>query len=184
MPGTTVHPPDAELIEAAQNGDLGAFGALVRRHQQSAVRIAAVTLGSATDADDVAQEAFVKAHKALSRFRPGASFQPWLFRIVVNTARTRQRRMGRQRAVAERTARLELVVEPDPAEVAARRDDSQRTIAAINRLRPSDRLILTYRWYEQLSEIEIAEALGVRAGTVKSRLNRAMSRLRLELENS
>lgn len=92
--------------------------------------------------------------------------------------------MGRQRAVAERTARLELVVHSDPADEAARRDDSQRTIAAINRLRPADRLILTYRWYEQLSEIEIAEALGVRTGTVKSRLNRAMSRLRLELEQS
>ena len=184
MLSTANHPTDADLIESAQNGDTSAFGVLVRRYQHSAIRIAAMTLGSATDADDVAQEAFVKAHKALPRFRSGGSFQPWLFQIVVNTARTRQRRMGRQRAVAERKANLEVTVDSDPAELVAAHDESRRMISAINSLRPDDRLILTYRWYDQLSESEIAEALGCRTGTVKSRLSRAMSRLRQELEET
>ena len=87
---------DADLIGAARAGDPAAFGALVARHQQSAVRIAAVALGSAEGADDVAQDAFVKAHRSLARFREGSPFEPWLFRIITNTARNRLRRQRRQ----------------------------------------------------------------------------------------
>jgi len=172
---------DAELIERAQAGDLTAFGELVRRHQRAAIRVAAVALGSSTGADDVAQEAFMKAHAALHRFNEGSPFEPWLFRIVTNTARNRMRRIGRQRALAVRSGNLAVIGAPMADEIVTGRADSQALIEAINRLRPADRLILVYRWYEELSETEIADALACRRGTVKSRLSRAMTRLRVEL---
>lgn len=180
--GSLGHRPDSELVAAARQGHGAAFGELVRRHQASALRVAAMALGSEVGADDVAQEAFVKAHRALDRFRLEEAFKPWLFRIVVNTARNRQRGAVRQRRLAVRVGRLGSTVEPGPEELATHRVDQAVVIEAINRLRPNDRLILTYRWYEQMTEAEIAGALGVRNGTVKSRLNRAMARLRAELD--
>ena len=172
---------DAELIERAQAGDVAAFGELVRRHQRAAIRVAAVALGSSTGSDDVAQEAFMKAHAALHRFKDGAPFEPWLFRIVTNTARNRIRRLGRQRALALRSGNLAVVGEPLAEEFVTDRADRQTLIEAVNRLGPADRLVLVYRWYDELSEAETADALGCRRGTVKSRLSRAMSRLRVEL---
>ena len=172
---------ESDLLAAARAGDLVAYGELVRRHQQAAIRVAAMALGSPIGADDVAQDAFIKAHRALGRFRADASFRPWLFRIVVNTARNRHRSALRHRRLVERAGRRIEPLAPGPDEIAAHRDESREIIAAINRLGPADRLILTYRWYEQLTEREIAEALGCRPGTVKSRLSRAMARLRVEL---
>lgn len=172
---------DAELISASQAGDITAFGELVRRHQRAAIRVAALALGSATDADDVAQEAFMKAHAAIDRFTLGAPFRPWLFRIVTNTARNRMRGQGRHRALAIRSGHLAGVGVTMPDDAAIQRHDREVVIGAISRLGVDDRLILTYRWYDELSEAEIAEALGCRRGTVKSRLSRAMSRLRAEM---
>lgn len=180
---TDDEPTDAALLAAAKAGDVTAFGELVRRHQRAARRVAAVALGSAEGADDVVQEAFVRAHAALSSFRLEAPLKPWLFRIVTNTARNRQRRAGRQRALAVRAGSRVGVGGPlPPDEAAVRQTEREAVIAAINRLRPDDRLILTYRWYEELTEAEIAEAMGCRPGTVKSRLHRAMGRLRDQLE--
>lgn len=144
-----------------------------------------MVLGSAEGADDVAQEAFVKAHSALPRFRNGSPLRPWLFRIVANTARNQQRRAGRQRALAVRAGNLVPARGPlPPDEVAIHQAERAEMIDAINRLKVDDRLILTYRWYEELTEAEIAVALGCRPGTVKSRLHRAMNRLRTELEET
>ncbi len=176
------HRSDPALVAAARAGDRLAFAALVRRHQGSAVLVATLALGSATDADEVAQEAFVKAFTALHRFDTAAAFKPWLFRIVVNTANNRHRSARRQRQLALRASGQAPVAGPGPEEVVAHRSQSEAMVRAINRLRMEDRLILTYRWYEQLSEAEIAAALGCRPGTVKSRLSRAMGRLRRELE--
>ncbi len=176
---------DHELIVAAIEGDVASFGRLVGRYQRDAVRIAAVALGSATDAEDVAQDAFVKIHRALPGFDLTAPFRPWLYRIVVNTARSRQRSHRRQGDLRIRVAAVAPVTDAGldhgPDDIAVHLDQRRRLIEAINRLAPDDRLILTYRWYEQLTEIEMAEALGCPAGTVKSRLSRAMQRLRSEM---
>lgn len=178
---------DHELIVAAIEGDVAAFGQLVGRYQRDAVRIAAVALGSGTDSDDVAQDAFVKIHGALSGFDLTAPFRPWLYRIVVNTARSRQRTGRRQANLRLRAAAIqspstvEVAVGEGPADIAVHLDQRRRLIDAINRLSIDDRLILTYRWYEQLSESEMAAALDCPAGTVKSRLSRAMQRLRNEM---
>lgn len=173
---------DAELVSGAKDGELGAFGELVRRYQRDAIGVAAVALGSATGADDTAQEAFVKAHRAIHRFRGDAPFRPWLFRIVTNTARNQLRHEHRQSGLRTRVAVLATADPVSPDEIAVQLADRKELVAAINRLASADRLILVYRWYHQLSEAEIAEALGCRRGTVKSRLSRAMERLRSELE--
>jgi RNA polymerase sigma-70 factor (ECF subfamily) len=166
------------LIAAAKGGDMLAFGELVRRHQRAALRVAAI---AGADAEDAAQEGFVRAHAALHRFREGEPFRPWLLRIVANTARNRVRTSGRQRALALRAGARSTVGAEGPAEVVVGREQSERLVAALNRLGPKDRLVLAYRWFEGMSETEMAVALGCRPGTVKSRLSRAMARLRIEL---
>src|SRR3712207_1095049 len=92
------------LVERARRGDTAAYEELVHRYQGIAFRTAYVVAGSASDAEDAAQEAFVKAYRALGRFRPGAPFRPWLLQIVVNEARNRRRSAGRRGGLELRPA--------------------------------------------------------------------------------
>src|SRR2546429_7598552 len=87
---------DPDLITRAQRGDAAAYEEIVHRYQQIAFRTAYVVTGSAADAEDAAQEGFVKAYRALDRFRAGAELRPWLLRIVANEARNRLRSAGRR----------------------------------------------------------------------------------------
>jgi RNA polymerase sigma-70 factor (ECF subfamily) len=171
---------DEELVERARNGDVTAYEQLVRMYQDVAARTAYVITGGAADAQDAAQEAFVKAYYSLSRFRAGAAFRPWLLRIVANEAINRRRSTRRQVGLALRAAegRLQDDAVPSPEGAALAQDDRRRLVAAMNRLRPEDRLVIAYRYWFELSEAEMAEALGCARGTVKSRLSRALARLR------
>ena len=96
---------DAKLAERAREGDTAAYERLVRLHQAGAFRAAYLVTGDASEAEDAAQEAFVKAYRALGRFRPGAPFRPWLLAIVSNEARNRRRASGRRTNLALRTSR-------------------------------------------------------------------------------
>src|SRR2546423_9669693 len=87
---------DSSLVKRAQRGDEAAYEEIVQRYQQVAFRAAYVITGSAADAEDAAQEGFVKAYRAIERFRPGAPLRPWLLRIVANEARNRVRSSGRR----------------------------------------------------------------------------------------
>ncbi|HEV8683105.1 MAG TPA: sigma-70 family RNA polymerase sigma factor [Actinomycetota bacterium] len=177
---------DAELIERARRGDSGSYGELVRRYQQVAVRTAYVVAGDAADAEEAAQEAFVKAYRALDRFRGDAPFRPWLLAIVANEARNRRRAAGRQAALALRAAergRPSGDAVPSPEEAVLGTEERERLLAAVNSMGESDRMVIAYRFFLDLSERETAEALGVPAGTVKSRLSRALERLRARLES-
>jgi RNA polymerase sigma-70 factor (ECF subfamily) len=93
---TSTEDADAGLIARSREGDGEAYGMLVARHQQVAFRTAYVVCGDAAEAQDAAQEAFLKAYAALPRFRAGAPFRPWLLRIVANEARNRRRSAGRR----------------------------------------------------------------------------------------
>src|SRR5437879_1216755 len=93
---------DSDLISRAQRGETAAYEEIVQRYQQVAFRTAYVITGTAADAEDAAQEGFVKAYRALDRFRPGAEWRPWLLRIVANEARTRARSSGRRHYLALR----------------------------------------------------------------------------------
>ena len=177
---------ESELVERARAGDPGAFAALVRGHQEIAFRTAYLITGNAADAEDAAQEAFVKAHRALGRFRSGEPLRPWLLAIVANEARNRRRSAGRRAALALRAAGEERHAgEAAPSPEAALLAGERRAtlLAALARLREADRDVIGCRYLLELSEHETAAALGIRRGTVKSRLARALGRLRAALED-
>lgn len=170
---------EAELVERARYGDVSAYEQLVRKYQDLAVRTAYVIAGGA-EAQDAAQEAFVKAYRSLGRFRPGSPFRPWLLRIVANEAINRRRAARRQTDLAVRSAEGRLAGDavPSPEGAALAQEQERELLAAVNGLRPEDRLVIAYRFWFELSEAEMAEALGCARGTVKSRLSRALRRLR------
>ena len=174
---------DAELVERAKRGDLRAWETIVREYQGLAFRTAYLLSGSAADAEEAVQDGFVKAYRALGRFRRGAPLRPWLLRIVSNEARNRRRSAGRRDALALRAAAADRPGDAVPSpEAALLAGESRETLlAAVNGLSEEHRLALACRYFLELSEEETAAALGVRRGTVKSRLARALARLREDL---
>jgi RNA polymerase sigma factor (sigma-70 family) len=173
-----------ELVERARRGDADAFGELVREHEEIAFRTAVLITGSAAEAEEAAQEGFVKAYRGLRRFRAGEPLRPWLLTIVANEARNRRRSEGRRLALALRAAGEEHHSgEAAPSPEAALLAGERRTtlLAALGRLREEDRVVIGCRYLLELSEAETAAALGVARGTVKSRLSRALERLRGEV---
>jgi RNA polymerase sigma factor (sigma-70 family) len=177
---------DADLVERAKDGDEDAYNQLVQRHQAIAFRTAFLIAGNAADAEDAAQEAFVKAFYALDRFRTGAAFRPWLLAIVGNEARNRRRSSARTARLAVRaeSVRPSGDAAPSPEAAAISTLDQGSLVAALNELREPDRLVIAYRYLLDLSEKETAAALDCPTGTVKSRLNRALKRLRSAMEAS
>jgi RNA polymerase sigma-70 factor (ECF subfamily) len=173
---------DAELIERARRGEVMAYEELVRRYQDIAVRTAHL-ISPGGDAEDAAQEAFVKAYAALGRFRAGSPFRPWLLRIVANEARNRRRSAGRRANLALRAAGDRPLDDAAPSPESAVLASERRAVllAALNALRDDDREVLSARYFLELSESETAEALGIPRGTVKSRSSRALERLRSQL---
>jgi RNA polymerase sigma factor (sigma-70 family) len=173
---------DAELIERARNGEVMSYEELVRRYQDVAVRTAHV-ISPAGDAEDAAQEAFVKAYAALGRFRTGSPFRPWLLQIVANEARNRRRSAGRRASLALRAAEDRRPDDAAPSPESAVLASERRAVllAALNALRDDDREVISARYFLELSESETAQALGIPRGTVKSRLSRALDRLRTQL---
>jgi len=171
---------ESELIERAQRGDLVAYGDLVRAYQDVAVRTAYLACGDAAEAEDAVQEALIKAHRALGRFRAGAPFRPWLLQIVANEARNRRRSAGRRVGLALRVAedRPSDAAAPSPEAAILAGETRAALLGAMDRLSEDDRLVLAYRYFLDLSEAETATALGIPRGTVKSRASRAIARLR------
>jgi RNA polymerase sigma-70 factor, ECF subfamily len=179
-------PDEQRLVTAARAGDRAAYGRLLARHQAVAFRAAHLITGSAAEAEEATQEAFVKAWLALGRFRSSAPFRPWLVRIAVNEARNRRRGTGRRSGLA-----LRLRDDPAAATTAPSAEDQALAgeeraglVAALGQLREDDQLVIAARYLLGLSETETATALGLRPGTVKSRLSRALDRLRAHLEHA
>ena len=163
----------------AQRGDADAFGRLVDEYREVAFRLAVVITGSAVEAEDAAQEALVKAWRALHRFRPSEPFRPWLLRIVANEARNRRRGAGRRARLAARSAvRRSGDAAPSPEDLAVAADERARLLQDLLALPDDARLVVSCRYLLELSEAETAAALGIRPGTVKSRTARALERLR------
>jgi len=177
---------DSQLIERAQRGDSAAYEEIVQRYQQIVFRTAYVITGSSADAEDAAQEGFVKAYRALDRFRSGADLRPWLLRIVANEARNRVRSSGRRHQLELRLTegfRPGDAV-PSPEAVAIAADERRRLLAMVHALSDEDRLVIASRYFLQLSGEETAAALGIAEGTVKSRLSRALARLKARVEEA
>lgn len=172
---------EEDLLARARAGDVDAFAVIVRAHEASAMRTAACIAPSATDAEEAVQDAFVKAYGALDRLRPGVPLAPWLLTIVANEARNCRRSAGRREQLARRAAAEGHAEAPSPEAAAVSAAEREELRAALARLGPDDREVIGYRYVLDLSEEETARVLGVRRGTVKSRLSRALDRLRTEM---
>jgi RNA polymerase sigma factor (sigma-70 family) len=185
VPQVEGRPPDeAEIVQRAQRGDVHAYEELVQRYTQMAFRCAYLVTGSAAEAEDASQDAFVKAYQALPRFRPEGSFRPWLLRIVGNEARNRRRADRRRAALELRLAEGLRRGSGDrsPEAQAEAAEERQALLSALNGMAQDDREVIGCRYLLQLSVEETAAALAVPEGTVKSRLARALGRLRESME--
>lgn len=174
---------EADLIERAKRGDTQAYAEIVRRHQELAFRTAYLITGVADDAEDAAQEAFVKAYRALPRFMSGLPLRPWLLQIVANEAHNRRRSATRGAGLALQLMRNRPPLDAAPSAEAAvlAAETRTRLLEAVNGLGDVDRKVIACRYFLDLSEAETATILDVPRGTVKSRLSRAISRLRARI---
>jgi RNA polymerase sigma-70 factor (ECF subfamily) len=174
---------EVQTIARSADGDPASFGALVERYQEVAFRAAYLIVRDAGAAEDVAQEAFIRAYRQLRTFRQGEPFRPWLLRIVTNLAlnevRARSRRTGLLARAASFTSRDPT---PPPHAQVEAGDDASTLLRAIGELPEDDRVVLHLRYFLELPEREIAAAIGKPPGTVKSRLHRAGKRLRAVVE--
>jgi len=172
---------DAELVVRARQGDEVAFEQLVRRYQRYVFNVAYRVLGDYADAEDMAQEAFVRAWRGLSGFQGQARFTTWLYRIVHNLCLNR---LPRLRQELLQTEPLEEVL-ASPAPSLPDHYETQEQVAFLHtelaRLPEKYRLVLTLRYLQHLSYDEIAVALNVPMGTVKTHIHRAR---RLLMERS
>ena len=169
-----------ELVERARAGDLDAYERIVRDHEEIAFRTAYLITRDAADAEEAAQDAFIKFHRTVERFRAGEPLRPWLLRIVANEAKNRRRSAGRHDRLALRVAGERPSGDAAPSPEAALLSGERRDalVAALGELTEQDRLVIAFRYFLDLSEEEMAAALGCRRGTVKSRLSRALDRMR------
>jgi RNA polymerase sigma-70 factor (ECF subfamily) len=182
-------PGDAELVARARGGDRAAFDALVLRHQDRVYNMAFRMLGDREEALDAAQEIFLAAYRSLGAFESKARFSTWLYRVTVNRCRDELRKRGT--AKHARPASLEGAqnrsIEPpapggaDPARAAEARERHEAVARAIASLPEETRAAVVLRDVQGLSYEEIAEVLGVPAGTVRSRIFRGRAQLRAEL---
>jgi len=175
--------PDSQLIQDALRGDKASFDELMLRHGQIAFRTAYLIVGDASDAEDIAQEAFVKAYLNLRKFDLARPFRPWLLRIVCNDARNVRRRLlrSKQRTQFEPQFRLDDVANSDGIDP-VERERARAVWEALNILRPSDKLIIVWRYFLTLGDREISVLLKCPEGTAKSRLHYALKRLKSVIE--
>jgi len=175
---------DAEFVQKVQQGDPHAWETLVDTYQQVVFRLAYLIVGDPDDAADVAQEAFIQFHRTLDRFDPARPVQPWLLKIAANLARNRLRSLGRYLKTAQRWFTQAGTGDLAPIEAqAAARMESEALWKVVRRLSGDDQAVIYLRYYLDLPVAETAAALDVAPGTVKSRLHRALGRLRAELRS-
>ncbi len=176
---------DAAVILRAQQGDPDAFAELVRMYEETAFRVAYLIVRDEAEARDVAQDAFVHAYQGLKRFDVGKPLQPWLMRIVTNQAlnsvRARRRRTSMNERY-ERTVETRTTAAATEDEIEAA-EQARRVWQAVGELSPEDQTLLYLRYFLHGSERETAQAIDRPAGTVKSRLHRALRRLRHVIES-
>jgi RNA polymerase sigma-70 factor (ECF subfamily) len=169
---------EIELITQAQQGDRRAFGQLVRRHRERVVNVVYRMCGDANLAEDVAQEAFIRAWQHIPTYRPRSPFRNWVYRIATNLALDKLRR---ERETVNLDAVPLAAADNGLEAVLEGAERGERVRQAVLALPPASRAVLVLREYEELSYREISDALGIPMGTVMSRLNYARNQLRESL---
>jgi len=180
---------DSDLVARAAAGDASAFHALVERHRAMVYRVAYQFAGNHHDAEDIAQDVFLKVYRSLGRFRYDAQLTSWLYRIVMNACIDHRRRQAPAGwAPFTEDAELKMLNTPEegpgPEEMTYGTQLGEVLQAEIDRLPPGQRLVFTMRHHEGLKLSEIADALGLAEGTVKRQLHAAVHRLRAALTAS
>ncbi|GIK64665.1 MAG: RNA polymerase sigma factor [Chloroflexota bacterium] len=173
---------EVELVQRALHGDDDAYAMLVREHQEAVYRLAYLFVGDADDAEDVAQETFIRAHRALRTFDQTRPLRPWLLSITANVSKNHRRAAGRYLAALKRA----LFEAPPAARIeaeSARQMEVQALWDAVRRLNTTDQEVIYLRYFLELSVAETAEVLAIEQGTVKSRLSRALGRLKGVVED-
>ncbi len=175
---------DAQLIARAAGGDRAAFVTLVERHRAMVYRVAFQYSGNHHDADDIAQEVFIKVYRSLGGFRRDALFTSWLYRIAMNACIDYGRRRSPAFSLTFDDERpLEVAAgDPDPEDRVFAGEVREAVAAAVDRLPPQQRAIFGMRHFEGMKLTDIAEALGIAEGTVKRQLHSAVHRLRRALK--
>jgi RNA polymerase sigma-70 factor (ECF subfamily) len=171
---------DAEAVARTLDGDRDAYACLVARYTAPAHR-AAVLLGAGSEAEDVVQEAFVKAYAKLRGFRSDRAFRPWLLRIVVNETKNLHRSRGRRQALALRLGTDDSDPASEPEAVTLEAERQRALLRALEALPDRERHVLVCRYFLDLDVAETATALGCPRGSVKSRTSRGLARLRERL---
>lgn len=171
---------DLEDVRASQRGDREAFDRLVERYQRAVYRLCYRYVNSHEDANDLAQETFLKAYRAIDRFRGDSAFSTWMYRIAVNSCLNF--RQGRR---PETTALFESLSDASPrADTELEREsEAVRVRAAVARLPERQRATLILKVYQELTHEEVAAVLGSSVGTVKANLFHALKNLRKLLES-
>ncbi|HSD83417.1 MAG TPA: sigma-70 family RNA polymerase sigma factor, partial [Anaerolineae bacterium] len=169
---------ESTLIRHAANGEAAAWEPLMLAHQEAVFRLSYLLLGDPDDAQDVAQETFLRAWKHLKRFDPTRPLRPWLLSIASNLASNRRRSTGRYVSALMRAFRNEPASSASPEEKSTQQMQAGDLWKAVQRLSTADRQVIYLRYFLDLSVVETAQALQVAEGTVKSRLSRALERLR------
>jgi RNA polymerase sigma-70 factor (ECF subfamily) len=180
---------DSDLITRAAGGDPAAFQALVERHRSMVYRVAYQFAGNHFDAEDIAQEVFIKVYRSLDKFRQDAQLSSWLYRIVMNACIDHRRRNAPSGSAPygdEAEHRLLNTAEqaPGPEERAYAGELGQVLESEISRLPDGQRIVFVMRHHQGLKLGEIADALGLAEGTVKRQLHAAVHRLRAALRHA
>lgn len=177
---------EAELVRRARGGDTEAFGELVTEHAGKLFQVAYRLTGDEASADDVVQEALLKAYRKLDRFDGRAAFSTWLYRITVNCSMDALRRVGRRRENGDVETVIEAgyhpATEPDPHRVALSHEIGERLEAVLEELSTMERTAFVLKHCEGRSLREISELMDIRVNAVKHAIFRAVRKLRSELE--
>src|SRR5690349_21591742 len=177
---------DADLVSRAAGGDSSAFQVLVERHRSMVYRVAYQFAGNHHDAEDIAQDVFIKVYRSLDRFRQDAQLTSWMYRIAMNACIDYRRRHAPAGAApfgeeAEQKMLNTPEDAPDPEERAYAGELGEVLEAEVQRLPPGQRIVFIMRHHQGLKLGEIASALGLAEGTVKRQLHAAVHRLRQAL---
>jgi RNA polymerase sigma-70 factor (ECF subfamily) len=174
---------DEQLARQAQQGERGAMAELFDRHYDRLVGyLYRLTLGDRALAEDLAQETFLRALRALGSFQPGLPFKPWLYAIASNAARNHLSRAELRRVDALAPESTIAAAEPDAESAVIAAQAARAVTSALSALPPHQREVLLMFYYLDLTLAEIAEALAIPVGTVKSRLSLGRERLRAALK--